>query len=198
MGFQHALFLTENGEIFSSGKNTKGQLGQLQNIKDKQKILIPEKINYNGSNQDKVILISCGREFSAFVTVNGNLYVFGENNDFQLGIENIKQSEIPKKVNLPGKVIDVSLGEWHVIALLGKYNFKIIFLINFFLENGEMYAWGNNDFGQIGINSKIHQKKPIKINFKEKIKLINCGSTHSGCVTESGKLFMVKKFKFKN
>jgi hypothetical protein len=57
-----------------------------------------------------------------------------------------------------------------------------------------VYAWGENDCGQIGIERRDQnecQSIPIKVNGfnDEKVVMISCGYWHSMALTESGRVF---------
>jgi uncharacterized repeat protein (TIGR02543 family) len=59
---------------------------------------------------------------------------------------------------------------------------------------GQVYAWGNNDFGQLGDGSTIDRTTPTLISFNElqsgeRIKSVKAGSSHSIAVTTSGRVY---------
>jgi len=58
-------------------------------------------------------------------------------------------------------------------------------------EEGEVYAWGKNDFGQIGNGSYEDALTPFRLNgFNEQIvKSISCGAYHSIALAESGHVY---------
>jgi len=60
---------------------------------------------------------------------------------------------------------------------------------------GDVFSWGNNDFGQLGINnSRQVAFAPHLVNFgqyyRTNIKQVNAGSYHSAFVDDIGRLFM--------
>lgn len=60
---------------------------------------------------------------------------------------------------------------------------------------GDVFAWGNNDFGQCGANATREMAfTPNSVNFDQyyrtNIKSISAGSYHSTFVDEIGRLFM--------
>ena len=59
------------------------------------------------------------------------------------------------------KIIKMACGCQHCLALIGKWFF--IWLI--FLENGEVYSWGWNNFGQLGHGDKEDRCTPTLISF---------------------------------
>jgi hypothetical protein len=58
-------------------------------------------------------------------------------------------------------------------------------------NTGEVYAWGSNQFGQIGNGNNENQLIPIKVKGfnNEKVIQISCGYCHSMALTESGRVF---------
>jgi len=59
-------------------------------------------------------------------------------------------------------------------------------------ENGELWGWGLNGNGQIGINRSFdtHNPVPQKVNIAtSRVKHITCGFNHSLALTEDGKVF---------
>ena len=55
-------------------------------------------------------------------------------------------------------------------------------------ENGSLYMWGANDFGQIGNGTTTYCLVPMKI--LDNVKSVSLGSDHSGAITEDGSLYM--------
>ena len=64
---------------------------------------------------------------------------------------------------------------------------------------GDVFAWGNNDFGQLGGSKHVSSKEvaafgPTSVNFEQyyrtNIEQISAGSYHSAFVDDIGRLFM--------
>lgn len=55
-------------------------------------------------------------------------------------------------------------------------------------ENGDLYMWGNNSYGQLGDGTTITRDKPTKI--MGNVKSISLGHWHSAVITEDGDLYM--------
>jgi alpha-tubulin suppressor-like RCC1 family protein len=57
-------------------------------------------------------------------------------------------------------------------------------------KNGDVFAWGQNRFGQIGNGDYKVVLIPYHINdFNERVKAISCGQSHSMALMESGHVF---------
>ena len=80
--------------------------------------------------------------------------------------------------NLSGKrIISVSAGEQHSLALT---------------EYGDLYCWGRNFEGQLGVGSRANSNVPLLVQSlrSERVVSIDCGSYHNICVTDSGKCYV--------
>eukprot|EP01084_Bolivina_argentea_P241338 405180_1 len=82
-GASHTLFLCKNGKLFSVGENNHGQCGHygLKHIKQPKLIV----------NIPQIISISVGEYFTLCISTNLELWVFGNNKWYQLGIDKNKQ-----------------------------------------------------------------------------------------------------------
>ena len=63
------------------------------------------------------------------------------------------------------------------------YQVFLIFNIKFKIENGDIYGFGENNFGQLGDKSLNNISIPQKINFNLNIKRIKAGYNHSMILT---------------
>ncbi len=74
-------------------------------------------------------------------------------------------------------ITDICCGTYHSLALT---------------SSGDIYSWGANKYGQIGIGSdRDCQPKPKKMKYStnEKFKAISYGCYHSMALTEDGRVF---------
>ena len=101
--------------------------------------------------------------FHNFVLLkDGSLYAWGYNYSGRLGIGTNENEYEPVEVTFfrgKSKIKEVFLGAYHSMALL---------------EDGSLYVWGKNDFGQLGIGTTENKNNPVKITFFEdkKIKVL--------------------------
>ncbi|VWU53040.1 UVB-resistance protein UVR8 homologue, partial [Hepatocystis sp. ex Piliocolobus tephrosceles] len=124
-GDQHSLVLTQNGKVYGCGKGEFGRLGKGNHIDQ----LFFEEIDYFTSNNIIIKDIACGHSFSAALSVDGDVYVWGRNDYGQLGIENsigdLYSHEVyPNKIkyfeieNI--KIKSISCGDYHMVACSEK------------------------------------------------------------------------------
>jgi len=81
-GYQHSLAVDSDGNVYSWGKNSSGQLGN-GNTTDNN---IPVQVNSSGSLSGKTIIaIATGKYHSIALDSEGGIYTWGYNIDGQLG-----------------------------------------------------------------------------------------------------------------
>jgi RCC1 and BTB domain-containing protein len=122
--------------------------------------LKPVKIN--GFNNEKILSIACGGGHSLALTDSGKVYGWGWNNYGQVGSGKYYSQYIPEIIspNNNQKFKSISCGYQHSLLLTNE---------------GDIYAFGSNYFGQIGNGqSKTKQMTPLKINQNLKFKEIAC------------------------
>lgn len=90
-GSWHVLALNECGDIYCWGWNKYGQLG----IGNCSVLEFPTLLNLSDDLTNFVIDISCGSKHSAALLNNGNIYLWGNNEYFQISTQNIKLFQKP-------------------------------------------------------------------------------------------------------
>ncbi|CAK9137071.1 unnamed protein product [Ilex paraguariensis] len=104
LGWNHALTLADDGEVFMLGGNHHGVLSNPQKtqlvkpmIEDSHEAII-ERIP--GLNGKEVLQIAAGAEHSALVTENGSIMTWGWGEHGQLGLGNTEDQASPQVVTL--------------------------------------------------------------------------------------------------
>ncbi|KYN22215.1 RCC1 and BTB domain-containing protein 1, partial [Trachymyrmex cornetzi] len=174
-GSHHSIALTEDGEVYAWGQNNCGQLGS--SISTNQ--VTPRQVN-SVLGGKKVVCISCGQTSTMVVIENGEVYGFGNNGVGQLGIGNYANQTSPWQVgSLRGIVIvKVVCGYAHTLALT---------------DEGKLYVWGGNSYGQLGIGNKTNSCKPVMVEH-EMGRVSDIAAMHynhiSVAVGEGGRVYM--------
>nr|ADA84471.1 retinitis pigmentosa GTPase regulator protein 1 [Danio rerio] len=129
---------------------------------------------------DIPVHISCGQSHSAFVTEQGRLFVFGDNNRGQLGLQ-IKgpvTKPVCVKVLKGERAQSVACGTDHTLVSTSQ---------------GEILAAGGNSDGQLGLghcNDSISFQRLRPFCDYAPIKLLSAGDHTSAALTEDGRLFL--------
>jgi alpha-tubulin suppressor-like RCC1 family protein len=100
-----------------------------------------------------VASISSGSEFSEATRSDGSVWMWGNNSSGQLGVGNTTSSDIPQRVTLQASAADVFCGgnypsNGHCLAILA---------------DGTVWAWGNNEYGQLGDGTTTNRVLPVEI-----------------------------------
>jgi hypothetical protein len=132
--------------------------------------------------QDEIIIDIChGYKHSVALTDSGRVYVWNINIIDNLHNKFIDQSSMePKKLSKfeNYKVISISCGAWHSLALN---------------ENKQVFSWGDNDCGQLGIGEESgYQDEPKLIERTNNLCIdkISCGYKHSILLTTDGDIYL--------
>ncbi|XP_051189657.1 RCC1 domain-containing protein RUG3, mitochondrial [Lolium perenne] len=123
-GGYHSLALTDEGEVLSWGHGGHGQLGHptIQNHR------VPLAIK--ALSEERIVYIACGGSTSAAISDKGDLYMWGNARDCQLGVPDLPEIQpLPVKVNFltdgdedlsPPRVISVAIGASHAMCLVSR------------------------------------------------------------------------------
>lgn len=135
-GFYHSLAVDINGDLFSWGKNSNGQLGD-GTVTDRN---TPTWVPFPAGV--KIVKVSAGKAHSLALTDSGDVYAWGSNSDGQLGVSGIPTvgSSTPLRVSLPEGVV--------VKQIMAGADFSYVLS-----EDGRAYSWGSNTGGALGIGS---------------------------------------------
>lgn len=140
------------------------------------------------SSSVKIKSMSCGMGHSLFLSTDGRLFGFGDNDNGQLGDDSIPSSSSassPSNSRLVARLITSLFGTpISKICCGGKHS---LILTSF----GSVYSFGNNAFGQLGVGDRVQRNSPSRISIlnDRKIVDISCGEEHSVILTSTGTVF---------
>ena len=149
-GARHSLALTSDGQLFAWGQNDDGQLGD-GTTADRS---VPVAVTMSGALLGKtVVAIAAGVYHSSALTSDGRIFAWGLNADGQLGDGTTSSRTTPVAVTMNG----VLAGET-VVAIAAGYahNFALT-------EDGQLFAWGRNDNGQLGDGTITNRHVPVAV-----------------------------------
>ncbi|KAG2457171.1 RCBT1 protein, partial [Polypterus senegalus] len=174
-GSHHSMALTSDGEVFAWGYNNCGQVGSGSTANQPT----PRKVS--NCLQNKVVVgIACGQTSSMAVLDNGEVYAWGYNGNGQLGLGNSGNQLTPCRLTgLQGYcVLQIASGYAHSLALT---------------DEGLLYVWGANTYGQLGTGNKVNQLSPVHIMVEKEriVEIAACHSSHtSAAKTQNGQVYM--------
>ncbi|XP_039629608.1 probable E3 ubiquitin-protein ligase HERC1 isoform X4 [Polypterus senegalus] len=166
-GLNHTLAVSSDGMmVWAFGDGDYGKLG-LGNSTAKSS---PQKVDVLcGIGIKKV---SCGTQFSVALTKDGHVYTFGQDRLIGLPEGRARNHNRPQQVPaLSGIFIkDIAVGAEHTLALSSA---------------GDVYAWGSNSEGQLGLGHTNHVREPTLLTSLQgkNINQISAGRCHSAAWT---------------
>ncbi|KYR02236.1 regulator of chromosome condensation domain-containing protein [Tieghemostelium lacteum] len=177
-GGRSAIHLDTQRGIMTWGSSSNSKLGFKTTNKDQSQSQ-PERLpNFN--IQD-IVSISCGSYYSAALTEDGEVYMWGRGavkstNIPTLGNDQTEDQTVPIKVESLSDIILISIGFYHSAAVK---------------SNGELLTWGCGEDGQLGHGTFDNSPFPkvIESLTSHWITQVSCGEKHTICLTKNGKVY---------
>ncbi len=171
----HALF-DSHGRVYACGGGDAGELGNGSTSSTGTPtpvVGLPSGVN--------VSALTSSWEGSGALLANGSYYNWGYNAAGQLGNGSTANSAYPVRVDLPSAVTRVFQGG------SGARNGQTIAI----LRDGGVWAWGNNDRGQLGIGSGADSAVPVRVHVPRGVTFVNVssGGYASYAIDSSGRLW---------
>ncbi|KAF1786913.1 Ubiquitin-associated domain [Phytophthora cactorum] len=175
-GCEHTLLVTMDGRAATCGYNYRGQLGHGNTTSES----VPKIIR---SLEAKIVrLVSCSYYHTVMACEDGsqqNLYTFGRNDYGQLGHNDSIDRKIPQLVDALSdqQIVSVACGQYHTMVVSAT---------------GKAFAFGKNDYGQLGIESMENQLVPVQVRGgleRQECLEIRCGYYHTIALCSGAHLF---------
>jgi alpha-tubulin suppressor-like RCC1 family protein len=193
-GASFSLAATSSGQLYAFGENDSGQLGNATDDKTDEGNPTPTLVTLPGE-VGQIAELAAGDEHSLVVTSSGQLYAFGENFDGQLGNtthnNTTEPNPTPTLVTLPGAsgpVTHAAAGAFFSLAVT---------------SSGQLFAFGENQYGQLGNashnNTKEPNPTPTLVTLPGEVGQVTqivAGENHSLVVTSSGQLYAFGENKY--
>ncbi|XP_028338590.1 X-linked retinitis pigmentosa GTPase regulator isoform X4 [Physeter macrocephalus] len=167
-GRNHTLVSTEGGKVYAAGGNTEGQLG----LGDTEERNTFHLISFFTS-QHKIKQLSAGFNTSAALTEDGKLFMWGDNSEGQIGLQNIASICVPHQVTIGKPISWISCGYYHSA---------------FVTTEGELYTFGEPECGKLGLPEKLlvnHRVPQLVPGIPQKVIQVACGGGHTVALTEN-------------
>uniref|UniRef100_A0A8C5LXT2 BTB domain-containing protein n=1 Tax=Leptobrachium leishanense TaxID=445787 RepID=A0A8C5LXT2_9ANUR len=170
----HVLVCCEDGEVYAWGHNGYSQLGNGNTVQGASPMPVSVELM-----SKKVMQVACGSHHSMALTSEGEVFAWGYNNCGQVGCGTTANQLTPRKVtsHLHNRMVTgISAGQACSIAVT---------------DNGQVYGWGYNGTGQLGLGNTGNQLTPYKAPFEQNICMVQVvlGYAHTVGLTDEGSLY---------
>ncbi|CAL0319756.1 unnamed protein product [Lupinus luteus] len=179
LGSEHSLAISDGGEAFSWGMGGSGRLGHghqssILGFFKSSSEYTPRLIK--DLEGIKVKSISAGLLSSACTDENGSVFIFGERGIDKLRLKDMSSATKPSLISELPYSEEVACGGYHTCVLT---------------NSGELYTWGSNENGCLGIGSSdvVHLPEKVQGPFlKSSVSQVACGWKHTAAISE-GRVF---------
>ena len=170
-GYNHTLFLLDDGTLYSCGSNDFEQLGHDKSRKKPEQIVALET--------QFIMQIAAGHSFSLALNNQGQLFCWG-------AVSGVRDDEYfhakPAIIKNPNdaSIVQIASGYYHFLMLT---------------EDGKVYVMGLNNHGQLGLGNLVSSALPVYLISLQGIPVgqIACGAYHTLILTVSGNIFAFGK-----
>ncbi|XP_037327022.1 probable E3 ubiquitin-protein ligase HERC3 [Pungitius pungitius] len=162
-GNQHCIALSRDGQLFTWGQNTSGQLGLGKGEPSK---LFPHPLK--SLSGIPLAQITAGGDHSFALSLSGAVFGWGKNRAGQLGLNDEQDRAVPCHIKFlrSQKVCYISCGNEHTAALT---------------KDGGLFTFGEGSWGQLGHGSTNNELLPRRVLelMGSEVSQITCGRRHT-------------------
>jgi RCC1 and BTB domain-containing protein len=171
-GANHTMVINEEGKLYGFGQNNNGQIG----YRDLTSQHVPRLVQ--SLREIPVDFVACGAVHT-MVIAQGSLYAFGGDNCGQLGLgeQNCCQ-------DVPDATLVTALTHQHIVKVACGGYFTLVLT-----EEGQVYSFGQNNHGQLGLGNTQNVASPTPITELEDIIDLAAGACHALLLNDEGKIF---------
>ncbi|MES2258774.1 MAG: hypothetical protein V4724_09650 [Pseudomonadota bacterium] len=171
-GADHTLALKVDGTLFAWGENARGQLGDSTTSPTVPRVTQV----YVADGIDTWKMVAAGGLHSVALRSDGSLWTWGDNSVAQLGIGSAGGfRSSPVRIDTGNDWVYVAAGKAHSFA------------IN---KAGQLYAWGLNTRGQLGIGAApVAAPLPVRVGTFTNWTMVLAGDNHSVGLRADGTMY---------
>uniref|UniRef100_A0A673X9Y2 HECT and RLD domain containing E3 ubiquitin protein ligase 3 n=1 Tax=Salmo trutta TaxID=8032 RepID=A0A673X9Y2_SALTR len=162
-GNKHCIALSKDGQLFTWGQNSSGQLGLGMG---EPSTLSPQPLK--SLSGIPLAQITAGGDHSFALSLSGAVFGWGKNSAGQLGLNDKQDRSVPCHIKFlrSQKVVYISCGDEHTAALT---------------KDGGLFTFGDGSRGQLGHDSTNSEPLPRQVQelMGSEVSQIACGRHHT-------------------
>jgi uncharacterized repeat protein (TIGR02543 family) len=176
-GGLHTVALRTDGSLWAWGFNSWSQLGDSTRTDRITPTLIE---GVRGAGNWNWMSVSAGSFHTQAIGTDRTLWAWGENMSGQLGDSttapqtNRPTPTRPRQIGTATNWASVSAGETHTVAIR---------------TDGSLWAWGNNESGQLGNGTTTYRNTPVRIGTATNWVSVSAGFNHTAALRTDGSLW---------
>lgn len=172
-GYRHTALITKGDNcLYTFGYGECGRLGHGSELS----VSVPKVVEAAYFGGVGAAQVSCGREHTMVVTLEGNLYGFGWAEAGRLGTGDSGAVLRPTKVDMLEQIRAVACGREHTLALNSL---------------GQVFSFGAGYGGRLGLGSEADVERPTQLTTLDGhvVVAVDAGECHSCVLTQDGTIF---------
>ncbi len=156
-----------DGSLWSWGRNLFGHLGLGDVINRSSPVQVGNLTDWSS--------VSANSSYGLAIKTDGTLWSWGQNNKGQLGLGNVVLRSSPVQIG--------GLTTWSSAVISGNGQ---AFAVK---TDGTLWAWGNNQFGQLGFGNTTDRSSPVQIGALTDWASVSTTQTHTLALKTDGSLW---------
>ena len=181
-GSHHSAVLTQRGALWLFGQNTAGET--LHSAHDDASL--PHRVDHLGvlDADENIIDVALAPQRTTVLTNRGRVFVWGDNPNGVLGTGDTLSYTIPQEITP-----NLASEEDRIISIHTSLEHQ-----GFLTQEGQLYLFGSNRYGQIfpelgrSLTTPVAINEHLNLNVNETIVDFALGSRHTGVLTSEGRL----------
>ena len=162
---------TDNN-LWSWGLNDLGQLG----IGNTTNMTLPSQIKSGTKFKMVTSAYYYQKPFNCALDIDNNIWCWGNNTYGQLGINSTTNKNVPTQVDTTSKFKE--------IYMKNQLQYTLALDID-----DNLWSWGKNDLGQLGLENTVNQLKPTQIKPGTKFKKVKIGTNFNLAIDDANNLW---------
>lgn len=130
-----------------------------------------------------IAAVAAGNLHNLALHANGEVWAWGGNGAGELGMGDTLSRNTPVKIPGLTNIVAISTGQNPALGLYSSHSLALD-------QTGRVWAWGENEFGQLGVGDTLDRTTPQIISGLSRIRSISAGVGGSSAVDSTGRLWV--------